>query len=355
MKSLLIIILLSPFLLCAQVNKNKMEIIFCTDLSGSTNGLIRQFNADFWTIINTLPKDKSIKIGLIAYGRKSFSEKEGFTKQIAPLTKRYDALTYGLIKLPETTEGADAYIDNALSRAITESLWSKDTSVQKEIVLIGNGGFRAKKMEKLLALAKENQLSVRAIYYQTYINTKEVALWERTMKKFNFPFVVASNELNNIQFNKNYDQKWLVNAGEKLAETYIYYGKDGKDNAEVMDSIDHYAQRLGESAYEERLLFKCSSFYQGMNSHWDLIDLYEKGKLDLATIDKSLLPAYIQDFSDDQLKNFVTLKSGQRQQILQQISMEQAILDAHHQRKQLKSEQFQKGTTLGVVLLQWFE
>lgn len=342
-------------MLIAQSNKNKMEIMFCTDLSGSTNGLIRQFNADFWTLINTLPKEKSLKIGLIAYGRKSFSEKEGWTKEIAPLTKRFDALTYTLLKLPETTEGADAYIDNALERAITQTLWSKDTAVQKEIVLIGNGGFRVKKMEKLLALAKENNLSVRAIYYQTYNNDKELATWKRTMEKFNLPFVLTTNQQNNILFNKNYDTQWLVNAGEKLKETYVYYGKDGKVNFEVMDSIDHYAQRLGESAYEERLLFKCSSFYQGLNAHWDLIDLYDKGKFDVSSTDKSLLPEYLQDLSDEQLKNFVTLKSGQRQQILQQISLEQATLDAHHQRKQLKSEQFQKGKTLGVALLQWFD
>ncbi|MFZ9846565.1 MAG: hypothetical protein ACO3EE_00255 [Flavobacteriales bacterium] len=132
-----------------------MEIMFCTDLSGSTNGLIRQFNADFWTLINTLPKEKSLKIGLIAYGRKSFSEKEGWTKEIAPLTKRFDALTYTLLKLPETTEGADAYIDNALERAITQTLWSKDTAVQKEIVLIGNGGFRVKKWRNYLLSRKK--------------------------------------------------------------------------------------------------------------------------------------------------------------------------------------------------------
>ncbi len=354
MKRLLIIILGLPLLLVAQGNKNKMEIVFCTDLSGSTNGLIRQFNNDFWTLVNTLPKDKSLKIGLIAYGRRSFPEKEGYTKEIAPLTKRFDALTYSLLKLPETTEGADAYIDNALERAITQSIWSKDTAVQKEIILIGNGGFRADRVEKLLELAAENRISVRAIYYQTYINLKEVAAWQKTMERFNQPFIVATNALSNIQFKKNYDQQWLINAGEKLKETYVYYGNDGKDNFDCMDSIDHYAQRLGESAYEERLLFKCSAFYQGMNSHWDLVDLYDKGKIDFASIDKMLLPEFLQEFSDEQLKNFITLKSGQRQQILQQISLEQAILDAHHQRKQLRSEQFQQGKSLAVALLQWF-
>lgn len=59
-----------------------MEIVFCTDLSGSTNGLIRQFNADFWTLINTLPKEKVLKIGLIAYGRKSFRRRRGGLKKL---------------------------------------------------------------------------------------------------------------------------------------------------------------------------------------------------------------------------------------------------------------------------------
>lgn len=340
--------------MAAQGSKNKIEMVFCTDLSGSTNGLIRQFNSDFWTLLNTLPKDKSLKVGLIAYGRRSFPEKDGYTREISPLTKRFDALTYTLLKLPETTEGSDAYIDNALERAITQSIWSKDTAVQKEIVLIGNGGFRTKRMEKLLELAAESKISVRAIYYQTYINNKEIALWQKTMEKLGVSFIIASNVESNIQFKKNYDQQWLINTGEKLKETYIYYGKDGKGSFECMDSIDHYAQRLGESAYEERLLFKCSTFFQGMNAHWDLVDLFNKGKFDYSSIDKMLLPEFLQEFSEEELKNFITLKSGQRQQLLQQISLEQAILDAHHQRKQLKSEQFQQGKSLAVALLQWF-
>jgi len=351
MMRLLIFLLLFPCLLGAQ----KMELVFCTDLSGSTNGLIRQFNNDFYAFLNSMPKEKSLKIGLVAYGRTNFAKKEGYTKEISPLTKRYDALVYSLLQLRETTEGANAYIDNALSRAINNSLWSKDTAVQKEIVLIGNGGFRAKRMLRLLKIAKENRLNVRAIYYKTYNAPKEIALWQKTMEKAGVSFVIAGNQLNSITFIKNYDPVWLVNTVNKLSDTYIYYGKDGKANFEMMDSIDHHLRRIGDIAYEERLIFKCSSLFQGVNAHWDLVDLYNNGKLDLNKIDKTSLPEFLQGFDDEQLKKFIILKSEHRKQLLGQVVLEQETIDAYHQRKQMKAEQFLNDKTLGVLWLQWFD
>lgn len=349
MLRLLFFLFLFPILLSAK----KLELVFCTDFSGSTNGLIRQFNSDFYSFINSMPKENSMKIGLIAYGRKNFAKKEGYTKEISPLTKRYDRLIYSLLQLRETTEGADAYIDNALNRAITTSLWSKDTSVQKEIILIGNGGFRAKKIERLLKLAKENYITVRAIYYNTYDAPKEMALWKRTMEKFSMPFEISSNKISPIIYQKNYDPQWLLNTAGKLSETYLYYGKEGKNNFELMDSIDHHMKRIGETAYEERLIFKSSSLYQGMNAHWDLIDLYNNGKLDLAAIDHNYLPELLQGLNDEQLKNIIILKSQFRMQLLEQVTLEQKTIDAFHQRKQLKAEQFLNGKTIGVIWLQW--
>ncbi len=351
-----LILFLSTSFFSVLAQNEKTEIVFCVDLSASTNGLIREFNKSFYPFLNTISGGKSaqVKVGFMAYGRNSFTKEANYIKKISDLSKRFDLMTFSLLKLPESIESAQAYIDLAIDQSIDDMNWSSDTSVRKELIVLGNGGFRSKELEKTLKKARKKGIEVRVMYVNTLNNMREMNAWEKLMKKFKVTFVIIEFDNSPIQFEKHYDEQWLLTAGMKLRDTYIYYGEEGKEFFHQMDSIDQYTALVDATCHEERLLFKCSSYYQGMNAHWDLVDLYNKGKLDLKNVDKTFLPEYLQGLSDEQLEIFIKLKSGQRQQVLEQLFLEQQKLDVHHQRKQMKSEQFQSSKRLSVVLISWF-
>ena len=70
-----------------------LDIVFCLDLSGSTNGLIDDVREQLWKIINQaheLEPVPDLRIGVIGFSRPSFGKEKAYVKVLSNLTNDFD-------------------------------------------------------------------------------------------------------------------------------------------------------------------------------------------------------------------------------------------------------------------------
>lgn len=70
-----------------------LDIVFCLDLSGSTNGLVDDVREELWTIINQVhafDPAPELRIGIIGFSRPSFGKENAYVKVLSDLTTDFD-------------------------------------------------------------------------------------------------------------------------------------------------------------------------------------------------------------------------------------------------------------------------
>ena len=82
--------------------QHPLDIVFCIDLSGSTNGLIDDVREQLWMIINQaheLEPVPDLRIGIIGFSRPSFGKEKAYVKVLANLTNDFDSLAFELFRV----------------------------------------------------------------------------------------------------------------------------------------------------------------------------------------------------------------------------------------------------------------
>lgn len=346
---LFILILFSIFTLQAQ----KVEIVFCADLSGSTNGLISSLQKTIWSVANEMDSKSTVaevKYAFVGFGRKSFGEDNNFSKVLHDLSTDVNQIGYSLLKSQIQIQGCDAYPQKAIKDCIENVSWSKEEEVQKIIILIGNGGIPKKQMAKQLKSATKKGIIITPIYYKSRQKSGEEKQWESFSKACNNEFRIALPAKSNIVFNKSYDSRFLQKTGERLINSYIPYGEEGLKEFKKMQYIYSTLQERSKENYEEMLVYQTSSQIQGKNKNWDLIDLASTQKVDFSKLDQEKLPLFLQAFSPNQLEKYINLKIKERKLLVKKIRLEIEKRSDYTKRKQLKSQHFVGQGGLSIIL-----
>ena len=104
-----------------------LDIVFCVDLSGSTNGLINDLRDNLWLIINQanhMEPKPDLRIGVIGFSRPSFGKENSYVKILAPLTPNFDLVEMELYKLRPSIEKGDQIVSEAIRTAVNGMSWS---------------------------------------------------------------------------------------------------------------------------------------------------------------------------------------------------------------------------------------
>ena len=185
-KVVFILLLIFPFASYAQKEVNRpLDIVFCLDLSGSTNGLVNDVRDNLWLIANQLnamsPKP-DFRLGVICFSRPSFGKDDGYVKVFSDLSYNLDYIDAELYKLKPSIEKGDQIVSAALSIAISKMSWSKKKDAVKLVYIVGNGSVSSNGYEyvKICEEAVEKRIIVNSLFVTKSANkAADIAGWKR--------------------------------------------------------------------------------------------------------------------------------------------------------------------------------
>ena len=272
-----------------------IDVVFCLDLSGSTNGLLDDVREKLWEIVNQVNSYRpapEFRIGVIGFSRPSFGAKFSYVKVLQPLTTDFDLLNFELYKLKPSVEKGDQIVGEALKTAIRNMNWSGESDALKVIYLVGNGMVNAggDNYREACEQATRKNIVINTVYCRTRNNVdKELPGWREIARlaggeQFDIrihkraPLVITSP--NTIEFRE---------LAGRLSETYIYYGANGNERYKMMASVDNHARLANEMTFESRLFYKISDRYQFHQQYWDLVDYLKMSNSDFADLEMKYL------------------------------------------------------------------
>jgi hypothetical protein len=256
----------------------RVEVVFCLDMSASTNGLIDRFRDHLWDytyFFSTCSPVPEYRIGVVGFSRPTFKRENGYVKVLKDLTTDMESLSKEMFDLKSSIEKGDQFVGHALIACAKDISWSKDSSVIKVLFVVGNGLVTLGGTDFRNAAAELQSMGVvvNTLYCSNRtFNKRELGGWadiaEIGKGKFT-TFSVASHYYGDPGVNINQ----LRALNDSLNKTYLYYGPNGKEHWEIMTEQDRKIYNANAEGYLYRCLFKISPLYQKKNTTWDLIDL----------------------------------------------------------------------------------
>ena len=317
------------FLSCSHLagslpSKTEVDVVFCIDMSGSTNGLIPDFKNKIWDVINGVYKMRPyprLRVGVIGFSRPSFGKSNAYVKVLCDLTDDYDRISFELSSLKPSIEKGDQYVGAALQTA-SRLNWSSNPKALRIIYLMGNGTVHAggndyrKTCEDLL----RKNIFVNTIYcVQQKVVSKEIPGWkfiaDNTGGEHFIYKISMLSPLNRISG----DARVLVNLNDRLNNTYIYYGINGKSTLNNLLAVDRSTLEMGEIFFYSRVQYKVSEHYQSGQAQWDLINYVKSAGMQLDKIEKTFLPDSLKNMKTGDLEALIQVKKDERNVVISQI------------------------------------
>jgi hypothetical protein len=303
----------------------KAEIVFCVDLSASTNGLLNDIRDNLWYFISDVRKnmpETDLRIGIVGFARPSFGAGNYYVKVLCDLSENYDLVSYTLFQLKVNIEKGDQCDGSALFTAMTGIDWNKNPQTKKLIYLFGNGSVNmcGYNYQKVCELAINKNIHVNAVYcVQREMNRKELRGWNEIAAATGGEFYTFQITKRTPLLKFSADAQWLVDLNKQLHDTYIYFGKNGKERYDMMCAGDDNSKRMNEDFFYSRCRYKLSKHYEEQCRQWDLVSLIKTDLPDFTKLSKDYLPKDFQIMNPKDLKEEAISRKNKREIILTQM------------------------------------
>lgn len=322
----------------------KAEIGLCVDLSHSTKGMLEGLRTNMWYLMHFLTAyepQPDVKIGMVSYGKRGYGMENNYTRKISDLSYRINLIQEELYATVNGEPARESFPEAALNKTIDELSWSKDPNTYKTIFFMGNGMLHDKYFEDIAKSLQRKGIVIHVFYYRTSHNLEEIASWEELCKelkielKFIDPAVIMPME----REIKSTNIDIVLEANNKLNNTYIPYGEHGERDFHRYLELDQWAKQTGVHCQEFRLMYKISKNYIGANKDWDLVDLSISGQLDTNTIERKYLPEKYRNLSNTELLKVVNRKKEEREYLreIASITTKRSIILTHDYYQEYKA------------------
>ncbi|MBN2589355.1 MAG: VWA domain-containing protein [Sedimentisphaerales bacterium] len=303
--------------------KPLIQIAILLDTSGSMEGLIEQAKTELWSIVNEFifakrnGMEPEVQVSLYEYGKSSLARKDGFIRQIVPLTTDLDKISEELFALK--TNGGDEYCGWVIQEATKLLQWSDSFNDLKVIFIAGNEPFTQGSVDY-------NKACKEAIAKGIIVNTIHCGTESEGISgHWKDGAVLADGRFLNIDHNSQVVQnnisapqdKEIAELNLKLNGTYIAFGNKGAEGLQRQMAQDLNASSSSRGAAADRAVAKSSFNY--INSNWDLVDALKDNKVDLDEIKKEDLPENMQTMTIDERKAYADAKATERVNIQKRI------------------------------------
>jgi hypothetical protein len=320
------------------VDKPRIDIVFCVDCSGSMGPVIETAKQKVWAIVNEVAKAKpspELRIGLIGYGNAAGPFRT------TPLSNDLDDVYKNLLPFDDKL-GGDEYVGLAIHRATTEMKWSEGKKVVKIIYVVGNETAHQGPPEfdytKTAPAAIAQGIMVNAIYCGSYDYATAPPTWREFAKLADGQYMEIAEKGGAITVATPFDKE-LNDLSGKLNTTYVGYGAHRREKVAAQAAADASSAGLSPSSGADRASAKSSSQYN--NAGWDLIDARKNDKnFDLKKVKEEDLPEELKKLSPDERVKYVDAKAKEREEIGKQIKEIAVKRDAY-----IKDEVQKRGLT----------
>ena len=259
-----------------------LDIVFCLDLSGSTNGLVNDVRDNLWLIANELNAMKpkpDFRLGVICFSRPSFGKDDGYVKVFSDLTYDLDYIDAELYKLKPSIEKGDQIVSAALSIAVSDMSWSKKNNALKMIYIVGNGSVSSNGYEyvKICEQAVEKGIIVNSLFVTKSANkAADIVGWKRIAAiTGGIQSEITVNKKDPVSF-WNSDMNAVVNQNAILYNDLQWSGLDSAKGRKSMVSSDSGAFEAGINTYLHRMYYKASGSFINSIKYCDYFAKYKE-------------------------------------------------------------------------------
>lgn len=334
--------------------KPLVQISILLDTSGSMEGLIEQAKTELWSIVNEFIFAKrngiepEVQVALYEYGKSSLDRKDGFIRQIVPLTTDLDKISEELFALK--TNGGDEYCGWVIQEATKSLKWSDSFNDLKVIFIAGNEPFTQGSVDY-------NKACKEAIAKGIIVNTIHCGTESEGISgHWKDGAVFADGKFLNIDHNRQVAQntitapqdKEIAELNLKLNSTYIAFGSQGQEGFQRQMAQDLNASSSSRGAAAGRTVAKSSFNYQ--NSNWDLVDALKDKKVELESIKKEDLPENMQSMTIEERKAYADAKATERvniQKRIQELNAQREIYVQDEMKKLAANQNVMMGGGMG--------
>jgi hypothetical protein len=257
------------------INDRPLDVVFCLDLSGSTNGLLTDVRDNLWLISNELDQlspRPALRIGIVGFSRPSFGKNNAYVKVLSDLTNDLDHVAAELYRLKPSIEKGDQIVSAALNTAINDLSWSKDEQATKIIFIVGNGMVTANGYEyvKSCESAVAKNIIINSVYVMKSNWFKEITGWRRIATiSGGMQMEVTINKAEPVAIWKS-DWKALSKVNTQLNGSFMWTGSDSSYCRKEMATSDSGAFYAGMETFCHRLYYKSSDRFLLAIRHCDL-------------------------------------------------------------------------------------
>jgi Mg-chelatase subunit ChlD len=298
--------------------KQRIEVCFVLDTTGSMGGLIAGAKAKIWSMANDIISAKptpEVRFALIGYRDRG----DDYVTKITPLTDDLDAV-YAELNNFQAGGGGDGpeSVGRALDESVRKIEWTKDASVLKIIYLVGDAPPHFYDDEpdwkKVCVDAVKRDLIINSVQCGAEAETTRV--WKEIADRAEGSFFAIPQDGGVVAIAAPQDKE-LGELNTKVGKTLIGWG-DAALRKEVLTK-----QGAGElaapSAAAARLSFnvKSGKTVQGTG---ELLDAIAEKKVTLDKVKKDELPEELRKLSPDELKAHVERLQKERAELQKRIT-----------------------------------
>jgi len=304
--------------------KNKIEVVFVLDTTGSMSGLIQAAKEKIWSIATSMASAESspeIKVGLVAYRDRG----DAYVTKTVGLSQDLDSVYAKLMDF-KAAGGGDGpeSVNKALYDAVNNVSWSQAKGVYKVVFLVGDApphmDYRDDvKYPEIIKMAHDKGIVINAI--QSGNNQSTRKQWMHMASLGQGEYFQVGQSGNAVAIHTPYDKK-MATLSKKLDDTRIYYGtkqEREKQSAKVKATDKmHSESSLATRARRAEFNVQKSGKYNRLGKN-ELVDDVVSGRINLNSLDKDKLPASMLALPTIQQLKVIKENAKLRSELMQEI------------------------------------
>ncbi len=307
--------------------QKKAQLALVVDFSKSGETAIQAITTNYWKLYNSLKEDYPnvvLELALIGYSRQSFGSDNHYVKVISTFKDSPEKAFEFLVENNEGSSVAENNVGHALNSALNALKWDSNETVKKQIITVGNGPIKDNYSlaQKVCAKAKRKDIVVNSLYVLYRDNDKSHSYWLALtqMSGGKLKTIVPQYLIGGgTDYRTSENDKKIINENEYLNSTYMPFGEYGQDEKLRLIELDEKSKEISLKTLALRIQFKGSSYFQGINSSWDLVEKYHFENF--TDFDKINIPKELNGLNNDQIEVALQMQWEERKMSFQIIQM----------------------------------
>jgi len=300
-----------------QEKRPVVEVVFVLDTTGSMGGLIEAAKNNIWSIARTMASAQprpDIRIGLVAYRDRG----DAYVTRVVELSDDLDSMYASLMDFSADGggDGPEA-VNEALYAAVHNIRWSQDPAAYQVIFLVGDAQAHMDypddvKYPDTVKVANARGIIVNTI--QAGDDPSTHTEWLQIAQLSQGAHFKVGQQGDAVAVATPFDAD-MARLSKELDDTRLFYG-DEKAQARARGKTAA-TEKLNEGgsvgSLAQRAAFNASSSgAKNFLGDSELVNDVASGRVDLAAIDKSELPATLQELSTEEQRKVLMETKGKR-------------------------------------------